>query len=119
MNPINTKPANTKADKDDTFYGVALFAKYQFTKIFSLAGRAEYAHDSDGVKFGNQGTVASYAGLANQDLWSYTATAGFNIYENMLLRAEYRADFGTNVYGPEKSNDTAAHMVSMNVVYSF
>lgn len=65
-------------------------------------------------------------GLSSTDLYSYTLTAGFNIWENMLLRAEYRADFGAdnqggNVQGgvATHGNDATAHMASMNVVYSF
>ncbi|MES2309546.1 MAG: outer membrane beta-barrel protein [Verrucomicrobiota bacterium] len=102
---------------DETFWGAAVYAKYQFTKIFSLAGRAEYIHGTDGAKFGNVATATTTAGIAQQDLFSYTATAGFNIYENMILRAEYRADFGNNVQGV--NNNATAHMLSANVVYSF
>ncbi len=106
---------------NENFYGAALYAKYQLCKHFSLAGRMEYIHNTDGVKFGNTTT-----GLSSTDLYSYTLTAGFNIWENMLLRAEYRADFGAdnqggNVQGgvATHGNDATAHMASMNVVYSF
>jgi hypothetical protein len=101
-----------RTTRNENFWGAALYAKYQFTKILSLAGRAEYVHNTDGVKFGN-----TTSELSNTDLYSYTLTAGFNIYENMILRGEYRADFGADTQG--QGNDATGHMASVNVVYSF
>ncbi len=112
----NASTVNTR--QNENFFGAALYAKYQFTKVFSLAGRAEYLHNTDGAKFGNTTTLTS------TDLYAYTATAGFNIWENMLLKAEYRADFGDDTQGngsnnPTTTTDAVAHLVSVQVVYSF
>ncbi len=124
----NSGVGTRAGEYNETFWGIALYSKYQFSKLFSLAGRAEYVHNTDGVKFGNAG--AGLAGAAagtnfqsagsNVDLWAYTLTAGFNIWENMLLKAEYRADFGsgtetdaTGIYN--KVN----HLAAVQVVYSF
>ncbi len=115
---VNTRQQNF----NETWYGVALYAKYQFSKVFSLAGRGEYIHNADNAKFGNTGTVVTgqNTALTSTDLWAYTVTAGFNIYENMLLRAEYRFDAGTEVQNNGNNpEDTVAQMVSLNVVYSF
>lgn len=89
-----------------TWWGAALYAKYQFTDVFSLAGRADYIHNDDSVKFGNGGS---------QDTWSWTGTAGFDLLENLMLRAEYRVDFGDGV----STNGDTAHTIAAQVVYSF
>lgn len=90
-------PSNT----GDTWYGAALYAKYQFTKLFSLAGRSEYYYDKNGIK--------SIGG----DSYSFTLTAGFDIWENLLTRVEYRADYGTAFTGDFQNE------VALNLVYSF
>jgi len=98
----------------DTWWGAALYAKYKFTDVFSLAARGDYMHDSDGYKFG--GAAAGAAG-GNIDVWSYTLTAGFDVIENLTLRAEYRIDFESDAV---KANYSApAHMAAVQVVYSF
>jgi hypothetical protein len=104
-----------RTNTNETYWGAALYAKYQFTKLLSLAGRAEYAHNTDNAKFGNEAV-----GSRNADLWAYTLTAGFNIWENMLLKTEYRADFGNDAQTTTGgTTDKVAHMAAVQVVYSF
>lgn len=113
-------PAPTPADDSSTWFGLALYAKYQFTDIFSLAGRAEYVHGSDDNINGLG--LASNDPAADQDIWSWTATAGFNLADNLLLRAEYRVDFGSNILNDGAGNATlgnTAHTLATQVVYSF
>ena len=102
-----------------TWGGAALFAKYQFTKIFSLADRLDWIHTDDGGKFN--------AGFGSSDIYSETITASFDIWENTLLRAEYRLDYGSDllttsnpgaITGVSTSNGPA-HLVDLEVVYSF
>jgi hypothetical protein len=105
------------------FYGAALYAQYKFTKVFSLAGRAEYIHDdatAAGAKFGTGG-VAGADGIftpESQDDYSYTLTASFNMWDNLLTRIEYRID---DLSGSSTGN--AGHQInneiSLNAVYSF
>ena len=59
------------------------------------------------------------------NFWEYTLTAGFNVIDNVLIRAEYRLDWGTNLYQvpngasqPEGQNGPA-HYAGAEVVYSF
>ncbi|PTY03623.1 hypothetical protein DB346_07065 [Verrucomicrobia bacterium LW23] len=89
------------------WYGVAAYAKYQFTPVFSLASRGEFLHTDDGYKFGLPGL--------GTDVWSYTLTAGFNIWENVLTRVEYRYDRGE----ADTINGFDQHQIAVNVVYSF
>jgi hypothetical protein len=106
----------TAATTEDTttWGGAALFAKYQFTKIFSLANRLDWIHTDDGNKFN--------AGYGSSDVYSETLTASFDIWENTLLRAEYRADFGANAIVNGTTGTTSsgpAHSIELEVVYSF
>jgi len=100
---------------NSTTYGFGAYAKYQFNDWFSLASRGEYL----GYNF-------AYA-QAHNNLWEYTLTAGFNVIDNLLIRAEYRLDWGTdsvnNVATGNTSTDNTssgpAHYAGAEVVYSF
>ncbi|MDD5262647.1 MAG: outer membrane beta-barrel protein [Methylacidiphilales bacterium] len=121
-----------------TWWGAALYAKYQFNSIYSLAARADYIHtDDSGQKFGagyptNGGGSAQnfggyLAGYNNEDIWSLTLTNGFNIVDNLLLRAEYRVDIGDDVtrttklngFGNPLGTGNIANTVSVEAVYTF
>ncbi|MDR2462901.1 MAG: porin [Verrucomicrobiales bacterium] len=100
----NLDPSLT--DFPGSFATAALYAKYQFTDLFSLAGRGEYVNVSE------EGT---------SHFWSFTLTAGFNVVENLLLRAEYRYDTGSNVvynFDTEHGNHSS-HTLALEAVYSF
>lgn len=97
-----------------TWWGAALYAKYQFTDIFSLAGRADYIHSNDnagGFNVPNRGPQAA----GEVDIYSYTITAGFDLLENLLLRAEYRID----ISGDFTNGDEVANTVALQAVYTF
>ena len=99
-----------------TEYGVGAYAKYQFNDWFSLSSRGEYLGiTTNGASF---------------DLWEYTLTAGFNVIDNLLIRAEYRLDWGNNsvnnydtnggdVIGNASTSAGPAHYAGAEVVYSF
>jgi len=127
---------STTQSATEEWYGVALYTKYQFTKIFSLAQRADYIHNADGTKWSsNSGTTgfptsnAQFAQVANNDVYSYTLTSSFDVWENMLLRAEYRVDWG-NDWGVNNTSVVSgangatskggfSHLFTAEVVYSF
>jgi hypothetical protein len=96
-----------------TLWGAALYGKYQFTEIFSLAGRVAYLHVDDPDVFYTNSLGGS---IFAQDTWSLTLTAGFNVVENFMIRAEYRVDVGNNT--TENSGDIA-HMAAVQAVYAF
>ena len=103
-----------------TWYGAGAYAKYQFNDWFSLASRGEYLGGN------NMNTKSSdYNGVDSNSpmsLWEYTLTAGFNVIDNLLIRAEYRLDWGNqsvtqNSYSAPSSGP--AHYAGAEVVYSF
>jgi hypothetical protein len=116
-----------------TWYGASAYAKYQFNDWFSLASRGEYLGSNNAGKFGTQGATSTQNAAGNngthntgESLWEYTITAGFNVIDNLLIRAEYRLDFGSNVVGGSANNASGntssegpAHYAGAEVVYSF
>jgi len=110
MNDGST-PAST------TWYGAGAYAKYQFNDWFSLASRGEYLGGN------NYGKIAAPNNdFAGPSLWEYTITAGFNVIDNLLIRAEYRLDWGNNtVTNADQTTGSSgpAHYAGAEVVYSF
>jgi hypothetical protein len=106
---------------NSTEWGIGAYAKYQFNDWFSLASRGEYL----------QAYNAQVDGDTN--LWEYTITAGFNVIDNLLIRAEYRLDWGNDSVNNFETGENArftpaeglrsssgpAHYAGAEVVYSF
>ena len=103
-----------------SWYGAALYAQYKLTKVVTLSGRAEYLHsDANAGKFGEGGTFTAGNQFmpGSQDDYSYTLTASFAIWDNLLTRAEYRIDdLCANTTGTTTS---IQNEVSLEAVYSF
>jgi hypothetical protein len=107
-----------------TWFGAGAYAKYQFNDWFSLCSRGEYLGGNNPEK------VVDYTyngtGLS---LWEYTLTAGFNVIDNLLIRAEYRLDWGNSAVNDLNTggyqmlgaavSSGPAHYAGAEVVYSF
>jgi hypothetical protein len=90
-----------------------------------LASRGEY--------LGGNNINKVYPGGGRQNSlgwWEYTITAGFNVIDNLLIRAEYRLDWGNSISGNSVSSATTgdneiyqgsgpAHYAGAEIVYSF
>jgi len=131
-NFTGTANGNGNFGINSTWYGAGAYAKYQFNDWFSLASRGEYLGSNNSGKFGAQGSNNTnlnspgvYATGANW--WEYTITAGFNVIDNLLLRAEYRLDWGSNINANAESyvspggggGGGPCHYAGAEVVYSF
>jgi hypothetical protein len=116
-NDFNAPAADPAADDASNYWVGALYAKYQFTELFSLAGRGEYAHSDDN----NLLALAGRDPSLGDDLFSWTLTAGFNLSEELLFRMEYRADAGSSVVADPTGtfSNQVAHRASAQIVYSF
>jgi hypothetical protein len=113
---LNADFANETKDplnggKNSRWYGVAGYAKYDFTGWFSAAIRAEYFGDRDGVRTG-----------IPQNLTEITITPEFRIVKNLLLRPEYRHDWSNrdgfdskHTTFSKKSQDT----IALGVMYTW
>jgi hypothetical protein len=119
----------SSASVNCTWYGAGAYAKYQFNDWFSLCSRGEYLGSNNSSAFGNQGanvpTNATNGHVTGNNLWEYTLTAGFNVIDNLLLRAEYRMDWGSNIYKTASGNNSGSqsggpvYYAGAEVVYSF
>jgi len=110
------------APDSNTWWGAALYASYKFNKVFTLSGRAEYLHEDEATfpKFGTDaaGTPIPLGAQLGEDDYSYTITAAFSIWDNLLTRAEYRIDdLGAGATGTGDSK--IQNEISLEAVYSF
>jgi hypothetical protein len=100
-----------------TWYGAGAYAKYQINDWFYLASRGEYLSGSNGAIFDEED---NQAGAPSR--WEYTVTSGFNVIDNLLIRAEYRLDWGnqtTYSSGTPSVYSAPAHYAGAEIVYSF
>jgi hypothetical protein len=93
------------------WYGVAGYAKYDFSDVFSASIRGEYFDDKNGVR----------TGIA-QKLKEITLTAEFKIAKDLLVRPEYRHDWSDrngfdsqNATFNRKTQDT----IAIGMMYTF
>ncbi|MBI3087285.1 MAG: porin [Candidatus Omnitrophica bacterium] len=70
--------------------GLALYAKYDLTDTWSLAGRWEWFDDKDNVRT----LLTSIGGgiPTDIDFYEWTLTSQWKLYEHVLARLEYRHD---------------------------
>ena len=110
---------------NSTWYGAGAYAKYQFNDWFSLCSRGEYLGSNNSLVTGNNGAATTPSAEGNatgNSNWEYTITAGFNVIDNLLIRAEYRLDWGSSIYNNANNttnSDGPAHYAGAEVVYSF
>jgi hypothetical protein len=111
---------------NSTWYGAGAYAKYQFNDWFSLCSRGEYLGSNNATVTGNNGSATTPSGngtyATGESNWEYTITAGFNVIDNLLIRAEYRLDWGSSIYNNANgttNSDGPAHYAGAEVVYSF
>ena len=89
-NLLHGTTAGTKGTDGANWSGVALYAKYDLTDKWSLAGRWERFNDPDNVRTG----FASLGGTTPEgiDFTEYTLTSQWQLYTHLLARLEYRHD---------------------------
>jgi len=109
---VDYRHPHDSAAKDDTWiYGV--YSSYQATEKLSLHLRGEYVDDKAGL-----------FGFTPERLFEVTATVQYDLWKNVLSRAEVRWDHGSN--GKFFGGNTAGAptlrnsvMFAANVVYKF
>jgi hypothetical protein len=93
--------------KDAKWYGIAGYAKYDFTKLFSLSGRAEYFRDGQGVRTGTA-----------QALKEVTITPELRVTDALLVRPEYRHDW-SNVKSFDTNSKKSQDTIALAVMYTW
>ncbi|MBI3010830.1 MAG: porin [Candidatus Omnitrophica bacterium] len=98
--------------------GLALYAKYDFTPIWSLAGRWEWFDDKDNTR-----TVLTGPGggtITDIDFYGYTLTSQWKLYEHVLARLEYRHDKADDkVFVRDEGLSSYQDTVAAEMIYHF
>lgn len=106
-----------------TWWGLAGYAKYEFNSFWSLAFRSDYIHNDDSQKFQGTNTTFGFTVPGSMDVWGQTLTLGMNLAENVLLRTEYRVDYGSDLQTEasvrEPANGGFANSCLVELVYTF
>ena len=92
------------------------YASYQATDKMSLHGRIEYLDGDAGGYFAGQ--AAALGGVDNE-LLALTATVQYDLWENVLTRAEVRYDSEVGDAGDIYGDDDEILTFTLNAVYSF
>ncbi|WP_237394877.1 outer membrane beta-barrel protein [Methylacidimicrobium sp. AP8] len=71
--------------------GASLWARYQISSFVSFALRTDWIHASANEILPEH--------IGPEDIWSVTGTVGFDIWENLMVRTEFRMDWGAAIYG--------------------
>ena len=98
-------------NKDASWSGVAVYAKYDVNSWMSLVNRTEFMSDRQGVRVVS-GTT--------QDLWETTFTLELKPYKDLLTRLEYRHDGASSKIftANQKSADTQ-DTIGLEAIYLF
>ena len=93
----------------DNTYVYALYASFQATEKLSLHGRAEYQRQQDG---GDAGQPA--------DRTEATLTAQYDLWKNVISRAELRWDHAeNNAFDVNGGNAKNTYLAALNLIYKF
>jgi maltoporin len=96
-------------DGDDAkWYGIAGYAKYDFSDLFSATIRAEYFNDDDGVRTGTE-----------QEVKEITLTPEFRVAKNLIIRPEYRHDWSDEEVFGDNSSDKSQDTIALGVMYTW
>ncbi|QSR87446.1 outer membrane beta-barrel protein [Candidatus Methylacidiphilum infernorum] len=86
---LPTDPLSSRASAN--WYGASFWMKYQLTALLSIAFRQDWIEGSN--------NEILYEHVGRTDIWSSTLTFRIDLWENMMLRAEGRMDWGKDVVG--------------------
>ena len=108
INPDYATQSRAAADGSDAeWYGVAGYAKYDFSDLASGTVRLEYFDDRDGFRTGTP-----------QKVKEVTLTPEFRVAKNLIVRPEYRHDWSDKEFfdsGNKKEQDT----IALGVMYTW
>ncbi len=117
-NVVHRTSTGAKGSDSANWSGVALYAKYDLTDTWALAGRWEMFNDADGARTGL--TAFDGVGVDGVRLSEYTLTSQWKLHEHLLARLEYRHDISTEKVFLENSGfANSQDTVAAEVVYHF
>lgn len=108
----NPGPFNA-AETSNWAYAVSVYASYQVTEKLRFNNRAEYATGSDGTFY-----ASGVLGGQQNELFAYTGTLDYSLWDNVITRAEFRWDHALEGK-PFGVSDENAMSVAANIIYKF
>lgn len=110
--------AGSVNDKDATWDGIAAYAKYDIFDWWSVAGRGEFFHDRDGVR--TLVLTSATMPMTDLELWEFTITNEFKLYQNLIARLEYRYDKASGqAFTKDKVTSNNQSTISAEVIAKF
>ena len=110
--------ATRKGFEPAEWTGLALYAKYDLTDAWSLAGRMEWFDDKDNARIG--ATSIGGSTLDDLDIYAYTLTSQWKLHEHVLARLEYRHDKADErVFLRDETFSDYLDTVAAELVYHF
>jgi hypothetical protein len=107
---------NTAANSGNNVWVAGLYTSYQATEKLSLHGRGEY-YTVDGPVLAGATLPATTSDYNGYEL---TLTAQYDLWENVISRAEIRWDHSeTPLYGQLSDPQKNAVMIAANIIYKF
>ncbi|MDP3789576.1 MAG: porin, partial [Candidatus Omnitrophota bacterium] len=104
--------------KDATWDGIAGYAKYDILDWWSIAGRGEFFHDRNGVRTGV--LTSATMPITDLELWEFTLTNEFKLYNNLVTRLEYRYDKASGqVFTKDKVTSNYQSTLAAEVIAKF
>ena len=109
----------TKGFEAANWQGLALYAKYDLSPTWNLAGRWEWFDDKDNVR--TRLTSLGASTPLDIDFYGYTLTSQWTLYDHVIARLEYRHDkadervFSHDEGGLSTSQDT----IAAELIYHF
>jgi hypothetical protein len=102
----------TPAAQGDHITVIGLYASYQATEKLSLHGRGEYVTVD--------GPVTGWVNTGDINGYEFTFTAQYDLWENVISRAEIRWDHSeTAAFGQPTNPQKNAVMLAANIIYKF
>ncbi len=108
-----------KGPDSGNWQGLALYAKYDLTPKWSLAGRWEWFDDRGGLRTGLGGPDGGK--LADLDLTELTFTSQWTLREHVLARLEYRHDNASDRVFPHTGSGFRDYQdtIAAELIYRF
>ncbi|MBI4597591.1 MAG: porin [Candidatus Omnitrophica bacterium] len=107
---------------DATWNGVALYAKYDITDKWSMAGRWEVFNDQDGVRTAVNSAASSPTGdpITDLRLMEWTFTTEYKLNAHLIARLEYRVDQANEqVFRHHQGLDNAQNTLAVEFIAPF
>lgn len=108
---------NTVTPVDNWAYALAAYVSFQASEKWKLNGRVDFSKGSDGTWY-----ASGVPGGDHNEIGSLTLTADYQLWANVISRAEFRWDRsfgGDEIYGLASNPDRDALTLAANIIYKF